>query len=252
MSFTSRQDKELIGKRRKIDSGIEEKQRLLGKTRQVSNDYRPAVTVQPPFMSGALRNTPESISVRIGDHALSAQGSVALRETVQRREDVEQVRQSSESMLFDVEQRELSQPQGLIMVEERVEQEPRLCTDYICEQEASGSWALPLCISDDTDTSRDNASALDKDMREPGPMNEAVDAAADEGLGVEQLLDQLNGQDNDGDQRGDDQGYGPRLPVENRAPRPASFRLMFESSSVHNATLPLGSPSEPLPGDGGP
>lgn len=258
LSFTSRQDKERIGKRRRIDSGIEQRQRMFGKMKQANNDYGGAVTGQPPFMSGALGAVPgaaESISVRIGDHALSTQVSLAPHEPVRLREDVEQVRQSSESMLFDVEQRELFQPQEFRLTEERVEQEPRPRTgiNHIQEQEASGFHALPVFISDDTntDTSEDSALALDENTRELEPINKTAEVAIDEGLGVEQLLDQLNGQDNDDDQHDDDQAYSPILPVQDPQSAPAPFRLVFDTSSDHNDVLPSDSPLEPLPRDYG-
>lgn len=247
ISFTSRQDKERIGKRRKIDSGIEERQRMFGKMKQVNHDYGDAA--QPPFMSGALGVAPESISVRIGDHALS-QVSVAPQDSDRLREVVEQVRQSSESMLFDVEQRELSQPLEFSLNEERVGQEPssRIDTEHTHEQDASGSHALPVYISDDTDTSEDSASALDECTRELEPRNESADAAIEEGLGVQQLLDHLNGQDNDDHQHNDDQGYSPILSVHNPQLTPAPFRLVFGSSSDDSDMLALSRPLEVPPG----
>ncbi|RDI83386.1 hypothetical protein Vi05172_g6504 [Venturia inaequalis] len=246
ISFTSRQEKERIGKRRRIDSGIEQRQKMFGKMKQVDNDY-----AHPRFISGALGVAPESISVRIGHHALSTQVSVAPQDPVRLRESVEQIRQSSESMLFDVEQRRLSQPQGSGLTERRVEQDPRsrVGMNHTQEQEVSGSHALPVCISDDTDISEDSASALDEDMGESESTNETADAAIEEGLGVQQLLDRLNGQDSGDDQHDDDHGHSPIPPVREYQPPPAPFRLVFESSSNHNGVLPSDSPWESIPRD---
>ncbi|KAE9980646.1 hypothetical protein EG328_000191 [Venturia inaequalis] len=246
ISFTSRQEKERIGKRRRIDSDIEQRQKMFGKIKQVDNDY-----AHPPFMSGALGVAPESISVRIGHHALSTQVSVAPQDPVRLRESVEQIRQSSESMLFDVEQRRLSQPQGSGLTERRVEQDPRsrVGMNHTQEQDVSGSHALPVCISDDTDISEDSASALDEDMGESESTNETADAAIEEGLGVQQLLDRLNGQDSGDDQHDDDHGHSPIPPVREYQPPLAPFRLVFESSSNHNGVLPSDSPLESIPRD---
>ncbi|TID18310.1 hypothetical protein E6O75_ATG06386 [Venturia nashicola] len=243
MSFTSRYDKERIGKRRRVDSAIEQRQRTLGK---VNNDHGDAA--QPPFMIGTLRVAPESISVRIGDHALSTQVSVAPQGPARLREDVEQMRQSSESMLFDVEQHELSQPQGFGSTEKRVEQRsrPRIDMNHIYGQDVSGSPGLFVCISDDTDTSEDSASAIDEDKRRLEPMKKA---AIEEDLEVHQLLDQLKGRDNDDDQHRVDQGCSPILSVHDSPPAPVPLRLVFESSSDHNDGLPSHRPLEPRPRD---
>ncbi|TLD27896.1 hypothetical protein E2P81_ATG06242 [Venturia nashicola] len=243
MSFTSRYDKERIGKRRRVDSAIEQRQRTLGK---VNNDHGDAA--QPPFMIGTLRVAPESISVRIGDHALSTQVSVAPQGPARLREDVEQMRQSSESMLFDVEQHELSQPQGFGSTEKRVEQRsrPRIDMNHIYGQDVSGSPELFVCISDDTDTSEDSASAIDEDKRRLEPMKKA---AIEEDLEVHQLLDQLKGRDNDDDQHRVDQGCSPILSVHDSPPAPVPLRLVFESSSDHHDGLPSHRPLEPRPRD---
>lgn len=235
MSFTSCQDKIMIGKRRRLDSGIKQRQRIFNRMKQVNHEYT---------QSGTLGVAPESISVRIGEHALSTQVSVAPPDNpVRPRQEVEQTRQSSESMLFDVEQRELSQPQGFGLTEERVEQNsrPRIVMNHTQKHDASA-----VCISDDTDTSGDNQSALDGNTRELESTNEAADAAIEEDLGVQQLLDRLNGQDNGDDQHDDDQGYSPIPPVQDFLPPPSAFRLVFESSSNHNSLLPSQSLLEQL------
>jgi hypothetical protein len=235
MTFTSRQDKDRIGKRRKIDSSIQGRPRRLGKINQGSNDYTVAVPAQSYFMSGALRGAPESISVRIGDQALSTQVSAVPLESIQPQESMELMRQSSESMLFDIEQRKLSQPQGFRQIEVTAEEEQRHYIKPIYEQEISGTKGLPLCISDDTDT-EDCSSSPDVHMKELEPADKIVDAPADDGLGVERLPDQLNGRDNGLGQREDFQTNEPQLETRNRVSlSPALIPLMFESSSVHNS-----------------
>jgi hypothetical protein len=150
--------------------------------------------------------------------------------------------------LFDVEQRELSQSEVFRVIEERAEQEQRPGVDHIHQQEASGSKALPLCISDDTDTSRDSALSPGEDMKDLELTYETADAAAaDDGLRVEQLLGQLNGQDNDIDQQNHNQAYNLNPPEESRvSPLRRPFRLIFDSSSIHNMAPRLESPI-PIP-----
>jgi hypothetical protein len=237
MTFTSRQDKERIGKRRKIDNNIEARQHKSGKMKQLNNGYGDVVTVQPPFMSGALGVVPESISVRIGNHALLTQVSVAPYRSLQFREDLPQVRQSSEFMLFDMEQRELAQPQKFRLVEGAAEQESRFL-GQAHDQEASSSRSITLCVPDDTYTSGSSSSASDDEVNEPEPRVQTTPPPVDQGLEVRQLLDQLDGQGDDFYEQKDIEIDYTGPPVENRAPSPPPFRLVFESSSVLNDTFP--------------
>ncbi|QDS75998.1 hypothetical protein FKW77_004509 [Venturia effusa] len=231
MSFTSRQDRDRIGKRRKIDSGIEQRQKLFGKLKDGNR-------AQPPFMSDALGVAPESISVRIGDRALSTQVSVPPHESVRPREVMDQVRQSSESMLFDVEQHELSRHQALGLTEDIVELE-NIEMNHVHEQDTSGSRTVPVCISDNTNTSEDSASTL----HEQGTrQSEAVEAESDKDPGAQD--ERLNGKDNEDDHRGNDQEYGSINLAQGLHSESAPFRLVFESSSYHHDVLSSGSPLE--------
>jgi hypothetical protein len=239
MTFTSCQGKERIGKRRKIDNDIEVRQRMFGKMKQVNNDYGDVVTAQPSFMSGTLGVVPESISVRIGNLALSTQVSVAPHKSLQFREDLPQVRQLSESMLFDVEQRELAQPQKFRLVGGTAEQESRFL-GHAHEQEASSSSSIPLC---DTETSESSSSASDDEVNEPEPVAQTTPPPVDQSLEVGQLLNQLDGQGDSFYEQKDIEIDYPGPPVKNCATSPPHFRLAFESSSVLNDTFP----SERLP-----
>ncbi|KAF2418509.1 hypothetical protein EJ08DRAFT_54204 [Tothia fuscella] len=107
MRFSSHQDKERIGKRRKIDRKIQARRARLCDTKD-QIDHTNNQLQRGPFMNSAAAVSPESISVRIGPDANASQMTVTQHKysVAQSMND----RLSSDTMLFDVE--EIQEPES--------------------------------------------------------------------------------------------------------------------------------------------
>jgi hypothetical protein len=106
MLFSSRHDKEKVGKRRKIDCEIEGRRAAFHGEALFEGGHRNILQTTEPFESMKLGNIQENISVRLGDDALESEMGEPSNKAdgLQSQLDLGKLRQSSEIMLFDVEQ----------------------------------------------------------------------------------------------------------------------------------------------------
>jgi hypothetical protein len=106
MTFSSRRDKNQIGKRRKI--GSDSTRRHLLSSHAVQHSLASPVGYlhdeEIPFMHGALQTAPGSISIRIGNDVVPSQMATTAEHLMDHPVEALFNRQSSDTMLFDEEQ----------------------------------------------------------------------------------------------------------------------------------------------------
>jgi hypothetical protein len=107
MQFWSCQDKERIGKRRRIDREIDARRAVIRGVKSQGGYNGETILTHRPFRSGMLPNIPKRVSVRIGDDLLMSDivdSSSEIEEAIQPQAVPVIHRQSSDTMLFDAEE----------------------------------------------------------------------------------------------------------------------------------------------------